>query len=99
MQSDKTEHLFINRCLDLLKPGGRMGIVLPEGVFNTPNAEYVRKFVEGRAFIRAVISLPSETFNSAKASVKCSILFLQKFDTQTQQKWDTLLQTHKKSLK
>lgn len=96
LQSDKTEHLFINRCLDLLKPGGRMGIVLPEGVFNTPNAEYVRKFVEGRAFIRAVISLPSETFNSAKASVKCSILFLQKFDTQTQQKWDTLLQTHKK---
>ena len=95
LQSDKTEHLFINRCLDLLKPGGRMGIVLPEGVFNTPNAEYVRKFVEGRAFIRAVVSLPNETFNSAKASVKCSILFLQKFDIQTQQKWDTLLQTYK----
>ena len=95
LQSDKTEHLFINRCLDLLKPGGRMGIVLPEGVFNTPNAEYVRKFVEGRTFIRAVVSLPNETFNSAKASVKCSILFLQKFDTQTQQKWDTLLQTYK----
>lgn len=95
LQSDKTEHLFINRCLDLLKPGGRMGIVLPEGVFNTPNAEYVRKFVEGRAFVRAVVSLPNETFNSAKASVKCSILFLQKFNTQTQQKWDTLLQTYK----
>ena len=95
LQSDKTEHLFINRCLDLLKPGGRMGIVLPEGVFNTPNAEYVRKFVEGRAFIRAVVSLPNETFNSAKASVKCSILFLQKFDTLTQRKWDTLLQTYK----
>ena len=95
LQSDKTEHLFINRCLDLLKPGGRMGIVLPEGVFNTPNAEYVRKFVEGRAFIRAVVSLPNETFNSAKASVKCSILFLQKFDTPTQQKWDTLLETYK----
>lgn len=95
LQSDKTEHLFINRCLDLLKPGGRMGIVLPEGVFNTPNAEYVRKFVEGRAFIRAVVSLPNETFNSVKASVKCSILFLQKFDTQAQQKWDTLLQNYK----
>ena len=70
LQSDKTEHLFINRCLDLLKPSGRMGIVLPEGVFNTPNAEYVRKFVEGKAFLRAVISLPSETFLSSKASVK-----------------------------
>ena len=32
----KTEILFIERCLDLLKPGGRMGIVLPEGVYNNP---------------------------------------------------------------
>lgn len=98
LQSDKTEHLFINRCLDLLKPSGRMGIVLPEGVFNTPNAEYVRKFVEGKAFLRAVISLPSETFLSSKASVKCSILFLQKFSESEQAKWDSLLQSHRQNL-
>ncbi len=98
LQSDKTEHLFINRCLDLLKPSGRMGIVLPEGVFNTPNAEYVRKFVEGKAFLRAVISLPSETFLSSKASVKCSILFLQKFSESEQAKWDGLLQSHRQNL-
>lgn len=96
--SDKTEHLFINRSLDLLKPSGRMGIVLPEGVFNTPNAEYVRKFVEGRAFLRAVISLPSETFLSSKASVKCSILFLQKFSEDEQAQWDNLLKSHKQNL-
>lgn len=96
--SDKTEHLFINRCLDLLKPSGRMGIVLPEGVFNTPNAEYVRKFVEGKAFLRAVISLPSETFLSSKASVKCSILFLQKFSEAEQEQWDSLLQSHRQNL-
>lgn len=98
LQSDKTEHLFINRCLDLLKPSGRMGIVLPEGVFNTPNAEYVRKFVEGKAFLRAVISLPSETFLSSKASVKCSILFLQKFSEAEQEQWDGLLQSHRQNL-
>ena len=96
--SDKTEHLFINRSLDLLKPSGRMGIVLPEGVFNTPNAEYVRKFVEGRAFLRAVISLPNETFLSSKASVKCSILFLQKFSVDEQTRWDNLLKSHKQDL-
>lgn len=96
--SDKTEHLFINRSLDLLKPSGRMGIVLPEGVFNTPNAEYVRKFVEGRAFLRAVISLPSETFLSSKASVKCSILFLQKFSVDEQTQWDNLLKSHRQNL-
>jgi type I restriction enzyme M protein len=75
----KTEILFIERCLNLLKPGGRMGIVLPEGVFNNPSLAYVREFCEQRAFIRAVVSLPQETFYSSGASVKASLLFLQKF--------------------
>lgn len=75
----KTEILFIERCLNLLKPGGRLGIVLPEGVFNNPSLAEVRDFVEDRAWIRAVVSLPAETFNASGASVKCSILFLQKF--------------------
>jgi type I restriction enzyme M protein len=75
----KTELLFIERCLDLLKPGGRMGIVLPEGVFNNPSLARVREFTEDRAFLRAVVSLPPETFVSSGASVKCSLLFLQKF--------------------
>ena len=52
----KTELLFIERCLDLLKPGGRLGIVLPESVFNNPSLAYVREFCENRAFIRAVVS-------------------------------------------
>ncbi|HKZ86560.1 MAG TPA: N-6 DNA methylase [Anaerolineae bacterium] len=75
----KTEILFIERCLKLLKPGGRMGIVLPEGVFNNPSLAYVREFCEDRAFIRAVVSLPQETFYSSGATVKASLLFLQKF--------------------
>ena len=37
MTKIKTELLFLERCLDLLKPGGRLGIVLPEGVFNNPS--------------------------------------------------------------
>lgn len=75
----KTELLFIERCLDLLKPGGRMGIVLPEGIFNNPSLARVREFTEDRAFLRAVVSLPPETFISSGASVKCSLLFLKKF--------------------
>jgi type I restriction enzyme M protein len=75
----KTEILFIERCLRLLKPGGRMGIVLPEGVFNNPSLAYVREFCEDRARILAVVSLPAETFNSSGASVKASLLFLGKF--------------------
>ena len=75
----KTEILFIERCLALLKPGGRLGIVLPEGIFNNPSLAYVREYCEDRAYIRAVISLPQETFFSSGASVKASLLFLQKF--------------------
>ena len=75
----KTEILFIERCLSLLKPGGRFGIVLPEGIFNNPSLAYVREFCEDRAFIRAVVSLPQETFYSAGATVKASLLFMQKF--------------------
>lgn len=75
----KTEILFIERCLELLKPGGRLGIVLPEGIFNNPSLAYVREFCEDRAFIRAVVSLPQETFFSIGASVKASLLFMTKF--------------------
>ena len=78
----KTEVLFIERCLDLLKPGGRLGIVLPEGIFNNPSLAYVREFVEDRARLMAVVSLPQETFAASGASVKCSLLFLQKFTTE-----------------
>jgi type I restriction enzyme M protein len=86
----KTEILFVERCLELLKPGGRMGIVLPEGVFNNPSLAYVREFVEDRAYIRAVVSLPQETFYSSGASVKASLLFLERFSEETQAEFNRL---------
>ena len=94
----KTEILFIERCLDLLKPGGRMGIVLPEGVFNNPSLRQVREFVEDRAFLRAVISLPQEAFVSSGASVKASLLFLQKFTQEEKQRFDeTMIKPRRRS--
>lgn len=86
----KTEILFIERCLALLKPSGRLGIVLPEGVFNNPSLAYVREFCENRAFIRAVVSLPQETFFSSGASVKASLLFMQKYSVEEQEKFNQL---------
>lgn len=91
----KTEVLFIERCLNLLKPGGRLGIVLPEGIFNNPSLTYVREFTEDRAFLRAVVSLPQETFISSGASVKCSLLFLQKFTDSEQHMYDETYRTAK----
>jgi type I restriction enzyme M protein len=91
----KTEILFIERCLDLLKPGGRMGIVLPEGVYNNPSLAYVRHFVEDLAYIKAVVSLPQETFISSGASVKASLLFLQKFTEEEKDRFDRTYSTAK----
>lgn len=74
-----TEVLFIERCLNLLKPGGRMGIVLPEGVLNNSNLQKVREFVESKAKILLIVSIPQDVFMASGATVKPSLLFFKKF--------------------
>jgi len=70
--------LFIERCLDLLRPGGRMGIVLPQGVLNNTNMEYVRQYLFDKARILAVVGLHGNTFKP-HTGTKTSVLFLQKW--------------------
>lgn len=84
----KTEVFFLERCLNLLADGGRMGIVLPEGILNNPSLQKVREFCEGRAKILAIISVPQEVFVSSKASVKTSIVFMQKFTEEDKKKYE-----------
>ncbi len=70
------EILFIERCLDFLKPGGRMAIVLPNGDFENTTLKHVRSYILDRCHISAVIQLPQETFIPSGTGVKTSILFL-----------------------
>lgn len=77
--SSLTEVLFIERCLNLLKPGGRMGIVLPEGVLNNTNLQKIRDFVESKAKILLITSIPQDVFIASGATVKPSLLFFKKF--------------------
>lgn len=69
--------LFIERCLQLLKPGGRMAIILPDGIFGNPQQRYIIQYVLQEAKILAIVSLPPETFLPS-THTKTSILFLQK---------------------
>jgi len=69
--------LFIERCLHLLKPGGRMGIVLPDGILGNVTDGYIRKLILSKAKVLAVIDMPPETFQPS-TSTKTSLLFLQK---------------------
>ena len=66
-----------------------MGIVLPEGVLGTGSMKRVREFVEARARILLIVSLPIEVFASAGASVKSSIVFLQKFTEEERKQRET----------
>ncbi|MFA6047646.1 MAG: N-6 DNA methylase [Parcubacteria group bacterium] len=70
--------LFIERNLNFLKPGGRMAIVLPQGVFNNTNSEYVRRFIMNKAKILAVVGLHGNTFKP-HTGTKTSVLFLEKW--------------------
>ena len=83
-----TEIIFVERCLGLLKPGGRMGIVLPDGNLNNPSLDWLRRWCEGKARILAVVSLPEETFRSADATVKASLVFLRRFTGDDERAWE-----------
>ncbi|MBR5551398.1 MAG: N-6 DNA methylase [Muribaculaceae bacterium] len=80
--SGLTEVLFIERCLRLLKPGGRLGIVLPEGVLNNTQLQSVRELFEGMAKIVLITSIPQDVFMASGATVKPSLMFFKKFTTE-----------------
>ena len=83
-----TEIIFVERCLSLLRPGGRMGIVLPDGNLNNPSLSWLRRWCEGKARVLAVVSLPEETFRSADATVKASLVFFRRFTAADEAAWE-----------
>jgi type I restriction enzyme M protein len=85
-----TEIVFLERCIRLLKPGGRMGMVLPDGNLNNPSLGWLRRWAEGHARLVAVVSLPEEVFRSSDTSAKTSIVFLQKFTAEDAARWERL---------
>jgi type I restriction enzyme M protein len=82
--------LFLDRCLQLLKPGGRLLMVVPDSLLCNKDTRYVREYLMGRkdpetgefhggkAIVRAVISLPGDTFKLSGTGAKTSILYVQK---------------------
>ena len=70
--------LFIERSLDAIRPGGRMAIVLPQGVLNNTNMQYIREWLFDKARILAVVGLHGNTFKP-HTGTKTSVLFLQKW--------------------
>lgn len=66
--------LFIERCLQFLKVGGRLGIVLPETVLGNPSYEYVVQYLQRHMTIRAIVSMPEELFQPYTHAKSCVVV-------------------------
>lgn len=75
-----------------------MGIVLPEGVLNNPMLQEVREYVEGKAKILLVVSIPQDVFMASGATVKSSLLFLKKFTNEEASQYKTLVLNARKEV-
>jgi type I restriction enzyme M protein len=69
--------LFIERSLQYLRDGGKLGIVLPETFFHAPNSRYVLEYIQKNNNITWVIDLPHNTFRPHN-NAKCIVLILEK---------------------
>ncbi|GGF43583.1 N-6 DNA methylase [Echinicola rosea] len=97
--SGLTEVLFMERCLNLLKPGGRLGIVLPEGVLNNSALQKIREYIEGKAKIINITSIPQDVFIASGATVKPSLLFLKKFSEEELANYQKITEETTKEIK
>ena len=73
------EVLGLERAIQFLRPGGKLGIVLPDNILSADSYEYVRAWLRRKVSIRAILSLPVETFSPFGANVKTSIVFARKW--------------------
>ncbi len=73
------EQLFLEAGMNFLKPGGFMGVVLPDGILNNPGLAFLRDWLVRRSKIIASVALPKETFGRNGGVNNPSVLIVQKF--------------------
>ena len=76
-EKEAPQILFIERCYQLLQDGGRMAIVLPEGIFGNPTDRHIWYYILQHSVIEAIISTPAETFQP-NTHFKTSVLIIKK---------------------
>ena len=76
--SQKREVLMLERSIRLLTPGGRLAIVVPEGILSNKNDHRIRMYLLRHCLIRAVIRLPQDAFKKSDGAACTSILYAEK---------------------
>jgi len=74
-----SEWLFVEQCLRWLKPGGTLAIVLPKSVVTNPSSAFERQAVSKLGALRAVITLPPETFNATGTQTNAVVAIIDKY--------------------
>lgn len=69
--------LFLELCIRLLKPGGIMSIVLPEGIFGNKSLGYIWAYLKKHGNVLAMIDCPRNTFQPS-TDTKTNVLIYQK---------------------
>ena len=80
-KSAKSEVLFVERCHMFLQEGGRLGIVVPDGLLSNPSDQYVREYLLGNFRIMAIVTLPSFAFRKAGSGMRTSLVLARKWVT------------------
>lgn len=70
--------LFIERCFEMLRPGGRMGIVLLESIFGMPKYQYIVNYIRSKAKILAIVTMPEDLFQP-HTHAKCCVMICEKY--------------------
>ena len=91
-QKVASEQVIIERCIDLLEPSGRFGLILPDGLLNNQgslsNCLQTRMLLARSGRIVAIVSLPDYAFRKSGAQNKTSILFFEKFTAAEKRRFD-----------
>ncbi len=91
-----SEHVVLERAIEMLEPGGKLGMVVPDGLLNNQgtqsNCPQVRSFLARNGKILAVVSLPDYAFRKSGAQNKTSILFYEKFTVEDEERFSRLME-------
>jgi len=63
--STPVQVLFVERCLNLLKPGGFLGVILPESIVSSKSHAYVVQYVQSKAELISVVGMPEALFKTS----------------------------------
>lgn len=84
-ENDTPQNLAIERCMQFLKPGGRMALVLPDGIYGNDSLGYIRKYLLDNGRVLAIVDLPKETF-MPHTSTKTTVILIHKYKDELDKK-------------